>query len=75
MTSFDQNFISQLFERSGTLNERVGYLHDRILHTMPLVDRIACAIYDAEQDQLKTFLNSTRKGGPVEEPPKVFVLC
>jgi HD-GYP domain-containing protein (c-di-GMP phosphodiesterase class II) len=62
MTSFDQNFIPHLFERAGTLNERVGYLHDRILHTMPTVHRIACAIYDAEQDQLKTFLNSTREG-------------
>jgi HD-GYP domain-containing protein (c-di-GMP phosphodiesterase class II) len=62
MTSFDQNFIPHLFERAGTLNERVGYLHDRILSTMPTLHRIACAIYDVEQDQLKTFLNSTREG-------------
>ncbi|MCX7100493.1 MAG: HD domain-containing protein, partial [Methylobacter sp.] len=55
-------FVPHLFETPGSLNERIGYLHERILTTLPTVHRIACAIYDAEQDQLKTFLNSTHQG-------------
>ena len=34
----------------------------RLLETVPIVDRIACALYEAKDDQLKTFINSTRKG-------------
>ncbi len=65
MPSYHQNFIPHLFENTGSLNERLSYLHDRILTTIPTVHRIACAIYDAEQDQLKTFLNSTRQGNAI----------
>ncbi len=45
-----------------TLNERLSVLHDRILSSTPIVDRIAVAIYDASNDILKTFINSTRSG-------------
>lgn len=47
---------------SGTLTERLGALHTRLLETVPMVDRIACALYEAKDDQLKTFINSTRTG-------------
>ena len=47
---------------SGTLTERLAALHTRLLETVPMVDRIACALYEAKDDQLKTFINSTRTG-------------
>ena len=55
----------QIFDSNSTLNERLGVLHDRILNTVPVVDRIAVAIYDAPEDKLKTFINSTRKGDAI----------
>ena len=53
---------ARLFEATGTLTERLDALHDSILDRIPHVDRIACALYDAPEDMLKTFVNSTRKG-------------
>jgi HD-GYP domain-containing protein (c-di-GMP phosphodiesterase class II) len=47
---------------SGSLTERLSALHTRLLETVPIVDRIACALYEAKDDQLKTFINSTRTG-------------
>ncbi len=47
---------------SKNLQERLSHIHDRILETVPDIDRIACAIYDPVADTLKTFINSTRKG-------------
>lgn len=60
-----RNTLPHLFENGVTLNDRLSKLHDRILQTMPLVDRIAVAIYDAPEDKLKTFTNSTREGDPI----------
>ncbi len=50
---------------SETLQERLNRLHDRLLETIPQIDRIGCAIYDPSSDLLKTFINSTRKGVPI----------
>lgn len=50
---------------SETLQERLNKLHDRLLETIPQIDRIGCAIYDPSTDMLKTFINSTRKGIPI----------
>lgn len=50
---------------SETLQERLKKLHDRLLETIPQIDRIGCAIYDSSTDMLKTFINSTRKGIPI----------
>lgn len=50
---------------AATLSERLGCLHDRLLESVPLVDRIACALYDAAADTLKTFINSTRSGSAI----------
>jgi HD-GYP domain-containing protein (c-di-GMP phosphodiesterase class II) len=55
----------RLFENGSTLNERLNALHNRILTTIPSVDRIAVAIYDATDDKLKTFINSTRHGNTI----------
>ena len=47
---------------ASTLTQRLQVLHDRLLDTAPAVDRIACALYDEQEDTLKTFINSTRTG-------------
>lgn len=60
-----QPFAPHLFESDSTLTQRLGILHDRILTAIPSVDRIAVAIYDAADDKLKTFINSTRKGAAI----------
>lgn len=52
-------------KHGDTLNERLSHLHDRMLESVPVVDRIGCAIYDAKEDRLKTFVNSTRQGVPI----------
>jgi HD-GYP domain-containing protein (c-di-GMP phosphodiesterase class II) len=54
--------FSTLVENSGSLTERLSALHDHLLQSVPGVDSIACALYDADRDRLKTFLNSTRVG-------------
>lgn len=51
--------------KSKTLQERLSNIHDRILETVPDIDRIACVLYEASTDTLKTFINSTRKGNPI----------
>lgn len=43
-----------------TLTQRLNELHDRLLETVPVGDRIACALYDEKDDVLKTFINSAR---------------
>ncbi len=48
-----------------TTSERLKNIHDRILDNVPGVDRIACVLYDPRTDMLKTFVNSTRHGNPI----------
>lgn len=57
--------VLELFQDHGTLNQRLSRLHDRVLQTMPAVDRIACVLYDPHTDLLKTFVSSTRHGQPL----------
>jgi len=45
-----------------SLSRRLQSLHDRVLEIAPGVERIACALYDAGDDMLTTFINSTRNG-------------
>ncbi len=49
----------------ASLGERIRLLHDEICRFEPGVDRMACALYDADMDLLKTFVNSTHKGTPL----------
>jgi HD-GYP domain-containing protein (c-di-GMP phosphodiesterase class II) len=44
------------------LTERLQGLHDHLLEIAPDVERVACALYDPDDDLLKTFINSTRNG-------------
>lgn len=53
---------AHLFDDAGTLTQRLEQLHDVILERTPSIERIACALYDAQTDVLKTFVNSTRSG-------------
>ncbi len=59
------HLASHLFTPGSTLNERLRQLHERLLDTIPSLDRIACAVYDKGEDLLKTFINSTRGGKPL----------
>ena len=46
----------------GSLGERLGALHRQLLADVPQVDRIGCALYDPDDDLLKTFVHSTLAG-------------
>lgn len=54
-----------LLEDAGPLTRRLCSLHDDLLARVPGVDRIACVLYDAGDDLLKTFVHSTRQGHPI----------
>lgn len=59
------SLTTRLMQRGGSLSDRLRDLHQHLLDTMPAIDRIACALYDAGEDTLKTFVNSTRHGHPL----------
>lgn len=63
--SSQSQFVHALIENSDTLGKRLSALHDRLLETVPVVSRIACALYDNHEDLLKTFINSTREGSAI----------
>ena len=46
----------------SSLGERLVALHRQLLADVPSVDRIACALYDPNDDLLKTFIHSTLSG-------------
>lgn len=82
MSSLQNSVIPHLFDGDATLNGRLNSLHDRILDAIPIVDRIAVAIYDASSDTLKTFISSTRKGEAItnyefklSESPSLYQLA
>lgn len=56
-----QQILTEL-ESAPTLAARLSALHDRIMVTTAAVDRVACALYDPSEDELRTFVNSTRAG-------------
>jgi HD-GYP domain-containing protein (c-di-GMP phosphodiesterase class II) len=47
---------------ADSLTEQIRETHDRVLEIAPDISRMACALYDPQDDLLKTFLNSTREG-------------
>ena len=51
--------------RGEALGQRLKDLHTHLLERFPQIDRIACALYDAGDDLLKTFVDSTRSGEPI----------
>ena len=60
-----QHLLTTLNQQADTLGQRLQALHSRLLETVPAVDRIACALYDEDDDTLRTFINSTRSGKPI----------
>jgi HD-GYP domain-containing protein (c-di-GMP phosphodiesterase class II) len=48
------------------LNGRLSHLHDQLLELVPCIERIACVLYDDDNDRLKTFVNSTRSGVAIQ---------
>ena len=47
---------------SETVGERVRGLHREVMRAVPVVDRIACALYDPQADTLRTFVDSSKHG-------------
>ncbi|MEN9417899.1 MAG: hypothetical protein RI988_1519 [Pseudomonadota bacterium] len=45
-----------------SIGERVRALHREVMRAVPEVDRVACALYDAQSDTLRTFVDSTQHG-------------
>lgn len=62
MDSLAPQQVLHLFDQHSTVNERLGRLHAPILQQFPDIIRIACVLYDAQLDMLKTFVNSTLEG-------------
>ncbi len=56
------NSVLDAISGASTLTARLKNLHDRLLSSVPWVDRIAFALYDGRDDILRTFINSTRQG-------------
>jgi len=49
-----------------TLNVKLTAIHDEVKEWLPNINRISVALYDADTDVLKTFINSTDDGSPLE---------
>lgn len=58
--------LINLFDKSKSLSERIAHTHDIILERYPDVVRISFAIYDHETDLLKTYIDSTKTGEPLQ---------
>lgn len=52
-------------EVGDQLNGRLRQLHNQLLESFPVVDRIACVLYEQQEDLLKTFISSTREGSDI----------
>ncbi|MEO0002852.1 MAG: hypothetical protein RLZZ22_544, partial [Pseudomonadota bacterium] len=48
-----------------SLSQRLGLLHAQIRRELPAVDRVACALHEAETGQLRTFVHSTGHATPL----------
>lgn len=62
MIDLNRKQILDYLEATPSLAGRLSALHDRIMETTATVDRIACALYDPDEDELRTFVSSTRVG-------------
>jgi len=45
---------------------RIERIHIDLLAHVPVIDRVACVLYEPADDLLKTFVNSTRAGTPIK---------
>lgn len=53
-------------ENHHTITARLNDIHRDLQGWLPAVKRLAVALYDAETDVLKTFVNSTEEGSPLD---------
>jgi HD-GYP domain-containing protein (c-di-GMP phosphodiesterase class II) len=66
-SSSHQALTHMIFRAQSSLSERLRQLHADLLQRVPMIDRIACALYDRDDDLLKTFINSTRTGTAIAQ--------
>ena len=52
--------------QTHSLGERIATLHQQVQRIAPAVSRMACALYEPSDDLLKTFINSTLAGEPLQ---------
>jgi len=48
------------------MGDRLAGLHRQIIAVVPEVDQIACVLYDPDTDLLKTYVDSSRAGDPLQ---------
>lgn len=61
----DETRLSDFLGNSPEFRDRLKRIHESISLGRPSIERIACAIYESESDELKTFSHSTRAGEPI----------
>lgn len=62
MDTHSKNGDHSYFASTGTLNDQLADLHQRLRVSAPEIDRISFALYDDENDHLKTYADSTFHG-------------
>jgi len=65
MNQHISGILKQVLQPSSSLSQRLEDLHHNLLDQVPVVERIACALYDPGNGELKTFIDSTRSGVPI----------
>lgn len=63
----DSQTLALLQDHPGSLDSYLELGHANILQRYPFIQRVACALYDAERDELRTFLSSTRRGSDLTD--------
>ncbi|MEX0430732.1 HD-GYP domain-containing protein [Spiribacter insolitus] len=53
-------------DQLSSISEQLARIHSRVIAAIPEVNRIACALYDAESDELTTYVDSTLQGRPLK---------
>ena len=66
VTGFPMISIPDIGQAKDTLNVKIADIHDEVKSWLPCINRISVALYDADTDVLKTFINSTDDGSPLE---------
>lgn len=61
-TALDTPLGEPMSGLEATLSGHLRFLHERLSIVAPEVERIAVALYDPDEDILKTFINSTTRG-------------
>ncbi len=62
MHTYSKSSKHSYFASTGTLNNQLADIHQRLRVSMPEIDRISFALYDDEDDHLKTYADSTFRG-------------